>query len=286
VRNFILFIRRFFNLILFLGLEIICIVLIEHTNTLQGNDIVSSANAVAGIVYKKQSDVVYYFGLRKMNDSLLNENATLRKKLDLPHSVDTLKDSVAHIKTAGNDTTKHVVKYADYLYQTARVINNSTNASDNYITINRGYNDGVSKNMAVLSGTGIVGRVEHVSAHFASVLSVLSSKLKVSAKLKDGTNGFVVWDEKGADILTMIDVPQQINVKKGDTIYTNNFSLYFPPDIMIGTVIKTEVEKKKGMQIISLLSSTNFHKLQYVYVVDNKMAMEKKQLEDSTGKTK
>lgn len=260
--------------------------MIERTDTVQGNDIVSSANTVAGIVYKKQSDVVYYFGLRKMNDSLLNENAMLRKMLNRLHSVDTLKDSIARIKTGVEDTNKHLVEYADYVYMTARVINNSTNASDNYVTINRGSTDGVHKNMAVISGTGIVGRIEHVSAHFASVLSVLSTKLKVSAKLKDGTNGFVVWDEKNADILTMTDVPQQVNVKRGDTILTNNYSLYFPPDIMIGTVAKIEIEKKKGMQIIYLRSSTNFHNLQYVYVIDNKYAAEKKQLEDSTVKNK
>jgi len=283
VRNFILFISRFFNLILFLGLEIVCFILIEHTNTLQGNDIVSSANTIAGIVYKKQSDVVYYFGLRKMNDSLLSENALLRKKIDQFRSIDTLNDSMVHINLNPEDTSKHIIKYADYLYQTARVINNSTNASDNYITINRGSKDGIGKNMAVISGTGIVGRVEHVSAHFASVLSVLSAKLKVSARLKNGTNGFVIWDEKGPDILTMIDVPQQDTVKKGDSIFTNSFS-YFPPGVLIGTIIKTDDDKKKGLKVIFIRSSTNFHNLQYVYVVDNKMALEKKQLEDSTGK--
>lgn len=283
MRNFILFIRRFFNLILFLALEIICIILIERTNTLQGNDIVSSANTVSGIVYKKQSDVVYYFGLRKMNDSLLNENAHLRNEIDRLHSVDTLRDSLVHKRLSPNDTTVHIVKFADYIYRTARVINNSTNASDNYITINRGSYDGITKNMAVISGTGIVGRVEHVSPHFASVISILSSKQKVSAKLKDGTNGYIVWDEKQPDVLMMTDVPQQVKVKKGDSIYTNVFSI-FSPDILIGTVVKTEAVKKNTMQLIYLQSSTNFHNLQYVYVIENKMMTEKKQLEDSSAK--
>jgi len=219
-----------------------------------------------------------------MNDSLLDENAELRKKLDSFHSTDILKDSLVHVKIGPVDTTKHTVKFADYTYRTAHVINNSLNASDNYLTIDRGASDGISKNMAVISGTGVVGRVEHVSSHFASVLSVLSAKLKVSAKLKDGTNGFVVWDEKSPDILVLVDVPQQIVVKKGDTVFTNNFSLYFPPDVMIGTVVKSEVQKKNAMQLIYLQSSTNFHSLQYVYVVGNKMAEEKKQLEDSTAK--
>ena len=283
MRNFILFRRRFFNLILFLGLEIVCIVLIMHTNTLQGNDIVRSANTISGLVYKKQSDVVYYFGLRKMNDSLVNENARLRAQIDQIRSIDTLKDSVVHRKINPSDSSVHIVKFADYLYRTARVINNSTTASDNYITINRGSKDGISKNMAVISGTGIVGRVEHVSAHFASVLSILSSKQKESAKLKGGTNGYIIWDEKQPDVLIMTDVPQQEKVKKGDSVFTAVFSI-FSPDILIGTVVRTETVKKNAMQLIYLQSSTNFHNLQYVYVIENKMVTEKKQLEDSTGK--
>ena len=283
MRNFILFVRRFFNLILFLILEIVCVILIEHTNTLQGNDIISSANMVSGLIYKKQSDVVYYFGLRKMNDSLVNENARLRNMIDQLHGVDTLKDSVVHRKLYLTDSSTHIVKFADYLYRTARVINNSTNASDNYITINRGAKDGISKNMAVISGTGIVGRVEHVSAHFASVLSILSSKQKVSAKLKDGTNGYIIWDEKQPDVLVMTDVPQQVKVKKGDSVYTAIFSI-FSPDILIGTVLKTVVVKKNAMQLIYLQSSTNFHNLQYVYVIENKMVIEKKIVEDSSAK--
>src|SRR5664279_4615126 len=90
--------------------------LISRTNTLQGNDIVSSANTVSGMVYKKQNDVVYYFGLRKMNDSLLNENAELRKKIDQLHSVDTLKDSLVHRKFTPSDTLVHVVKYLSLIH--------------------------------------------------------------------------------------------------------------------------------------------------------------------------
>ena len=257
--------------------------LIERTNTLQGNDIVSSANTVSGLVYKKQNDVIYYFGLRKMNDSLISENANLRKKIDQVHSIDTLRDSLVQRKILPTDTTKHIVKYADYVYRTARVINNSVNASDNYITLNRGSLDGITKNMAVISGTGVVGRVEHVSAHYSSVYSILGAKQKISAKLKNGTNGFVVWDEKSPDVLTMIEVPKHIEVKKGDSVFTTSYS-YFPPDILFGTVIKTEIEQKKGIKLIYLQSSTNFHNLQYVYVIENKMMVEKKTLEDSTKK--
>ncbi len=284
MRNFIFFIRRFFNLILFLTLEVMCIVMIERTNTLQGNDIVSSANAVSGLVYKKQNDVVYYFGLRRMNDSLQSENARLRQIIEQYRSLDTLSDSLVKTKTQVGDTAKHIVRYAEYVYRTARVINNSVNATDNFITINRGSRHGIGKNMAVLSGSGVVGRVEHVSANYSSILSVLSAKQRVSARLKNIANGFVVWEGKNPRVLTMIDVPQQVEVKKGDSVFTNSYSLYFPPEVLIGTVIKTEPIKKNAMQHIYLKSSTDFANLQYVYVVENKMRQEKTQLEDSSMK--
>jgi len=258
--------------------------MIERTNTLQGNDIVSSANAVSGLVYKKQNDVVYYFGLRRMNDSLQNENARLRQIIEQYRSLDTLSDSLVKTKTQVGDTAKHIVRYAEYVYRTARVINNSVNATDNFITINRGFRHGIGKNMAVLSGSGVVGRVEHVSANYSSILSVLSAKQRVSARLKNIANGFVVWEGKNPRVLTMIDVPQQVEVKKGDSVFTNSYSLYFPPEVLIGTVIKTELIKKNAMQHIYLKSSTDFANLQYVYVVENKMRQEKTQLEDSSTK--
>jgi len=283
VRTFILFVRRFFNLILFLALEIVCIMLIARTKTLQGTDIVSSANTVSGLMYKKQNDVVNYFGLRKMNDSLINENAHLRAMLSLSHSYDTLKDIIIR-KGLDKADSGHVVHYAEYVYRTARVVNNSISAANNYVTINRGSDDGVNRNMAVISGSGIVGRVVHVSSHFASILSVLSVKQQVSAKLKDGTIGYITWDGERPDVMVMRDVPQQIKVKAGDSVFTTSYS-FFPPDIMIGTVFKTETVKKNNLQLLYLKPSTDFRDLQYVYVVENKSDPERKQLEDSV-KTK
>jgi rod shape-determining protein MreC len=122
-----------------------------------------------------------------------------------------------------------------------------------------------------------------VSAHFASVLSILSAKQKVSAKLKDATIGYIVWDEKLPDQLQMIDVPPQAKVKKGDSVFTTNFS-FFPPDILVGTVMRITILKKNNFQKLYLQPSTNFRNLQYVYVVENKMSEEKKRLEDSTVK--
>ena len=230
-------------------------------------------------MYQKQNDVVYYFGLKRMNDSLLNENARLRAKIAIINSTDTIKDSSVRRIFRPSDST-HVVQYADYIYHTARVINNSVSAANNFITINRGSSTGIQRNMAVLSGTSVVGRVIHVSKNFASILSILSVEQKVSAKLKDGTYGYVTWDEKKPDVMLMRDVPQQIKVKAGDSIFTTSYS-FFPSDVLIGTVLSIETIKKNSLQLLYLRPSTNFRNLQYVYVVEDKLGDERKQIEDS-----
>jgi rod shape-determining protein MreC len=284
VRNLILFIRRFFNLILFLILEVICIILIGRTNTLQGNDVMSSANSAIGLMYRKQNEVVYYFGLKMMNDSLLAENTKLRQQMAQYLIYDTLKDTaVKRIIVPGDSTT--VVKYADYLYRTARVINNSVSSENNYITLNRGAAHGIERNMAVISGTGIVGKVVHVSDNYSSVLSVLSVKQQVSAKLKDGTVGYVSWNGERPDVMVMKDVPQQIKVKKGDSVFTTSYS-FFPQDVLVGIVYKTVPIKKNNLQLLHLRTATNFRNVQYVYVVENKMMKERSKLEDSVKKIK
>lgn len=282
MRNFILFIRRFFNLILFLLLEGICIALIARTETMQGNDIMSSANMMIGGMYKQRNDVAYYFALKRMNDSLVLENAELREQLTAHAERDVVYDSAATVAITFTDSGK-AVKYADYTYRTARVINNSVGAVNNYITLNRGEQDGVKKDMAVISANGAVGRIVNTSAHFSTAISVLSKKQQVSAKLKDGTVGYVSWGGKDPAQLMMRDVPNQIKVRRSDTVFTTEYS-FFPANVPIGIVYKTTLIKSKNLQVLYLRPTVNFRNLQYVYVVENKMAGERRRLEEAAKK--
>lgn len=249
---------------------------------LQGADIMSSANTLSGIMYQKREDVVYYFGLKQMNESLIAENLALKAQIASLTSVDTLRDSLAHGTITQVVDSGTVVKYADYRYRDARVINNSITAENNYITINRGAQDGIRKNMAVVSGAGVVGKVVNVSEHFASILSVLSVKQQVNARLKDGTLGTVMWETGNPDVVILKDIPQQIKVRRGDSVFTTSYS-FFPPDVLIGRVIRIETIRKNNLQLIYLKTATNFRNLQYVYVVENTMLEERQNLEAASS---
>ncbi len=282
MRNFILFIRRFFNLILFLALEVVCAILISRTRTLQGASILSSSNTVTGYFYKQQNDLARYFSLGTVNDSLMKENARLQATIAADrYSRDTLRDSTA-VRTVTAADSLHPVQYAKYTYRSARVINNSVIEKDNYLTINRGADDGIRDGMAVISGSGVVGKVAHTSAHFATVLSVLSEKQQVSASLKDGTSGLVRWDYESRtrkpDVIYLPDMPMEVKLHLGDSVFTTSYS-FFPPDVLIGTILRSEIIKRNGKRLLLLKPATNFRNVQYVYVVENAMAPEQRAVE-------
>lgn len=287
MRNFFRFLRRFSNLLLFLALEVVCFVLIARTRTLQGDDVLSAANTVVGFVYNRQHAVAYYFSLKVANDQLVAENAMLREQLsEQRYSVDTLHDSVAlrPLPHLPNDTLTKVVRYARYTYRQARVINNNVTEVNNYITLNRGAKDGIKPGMAVVTSNGVVGKVAYVSEHFSSVLSVLSQLQRVSAQLSDGTTGFVSWKEKGSpDLLYMNDVPPEVPVKHGDTVLTTAYS-FFPPGVAVGTVKRILLVKSTNKRILELKPAANFRNLQYVYVVENSLALEQQALEAEKNK--
>lgn len=304
MRNFILLIRKYWNIILFLILEIVCISLIAKSKNLQGLDIISSSNSVIGYWYKKQNEVVYYFQLRELNKELLKENAGLHNQLGIIETSDTFYEETAKIPVfAAIDTTKKVidtpkdssaiviekvgspkiVNYAHYNYIPARVIKNSiSNDQLNFITLNRGSKDGIKKDMAVVTHNGIVGRVAYVSDNYTTVVSVLSNR-KISAKLQDGSLGLLEWTSGNSQYLSMTKIPITQKVKKGDKVYSSMYS-FFPENIEIGKIAKVDTIKASNTQTLKIQLTTNFRNLKYVYVVADPNAAERLNLEKKSEK--
>ncbi len=281
------FVRRFSHLLFFLGLEALCFYLISRTTTLQGGAILSSANAVAGGLYERQSDVVMFFNLPAQNDSLLRENARLRAELSrLLYEADTLRDSSGSIRYiepvisgTGADTGQ-IIKYAHYQYRTARVVNNSVSEKNNFITIARGTGAGVKAGQAVISGSGVVGKVVYAKDNFAAVISILSDRQPVSGVLKDGTLGTVRWRYGSPEELEMENIPGELKIYRGDSVMTTAYS-FAPPNILIGRVEKLRRNRRNNTQTLILRPGANFRKLRYVYVVENTLAEERQSVEDS-----
>jgi rod shape-determining protein MreC len=135
--------------------------------------------------------------------------------------------------------------------------------------------------MAVVSPNGIVGIVNGVSSNFSYVMSLLHSETKISAKLKkNNATGSVSWEGGSYKSGMLADIPSHILIKTGDTVITSGFSLDFPEGIIIGNIASYTLNPGDNFYKIKINFSTDFNKLDNVYVVKNLFKEEQLKLKE------
>jgi len=153
MRNLFNFIVKHQFFFIFLGLQVIAFTILIQNNYYHRSFFVNSANQLTGGLYNKYADVSKYFYLKEINEQLVEENKTLIRQT--PYS---------YLKT-----DQQVFQYEDtiykrqYEYVNARVINNSVNRRNNYITLDKGQTYGIEQDMGVITPKGVIGIVKDVS---------------------------------------------------------------------------------------------------------------------------
>lgn len=271
MRNLITFIWKHYFFFLFLSIEVLCIYLIVQNNYFQKASFVNSSNRVSANILKTSADVEEYFFLKSENEKLAKENAELRSRSLVSFSL--LENNQYFV----NDTAFR----QKYSYINSKVVNNSTNRRNNYLTLDKGSKQGIKNNMAVITSTGVVGQIKDVSENFCTVMSLLNSKTTISSKIKkDGSYGPLTWEGENFAFATLHDIPTHVKLTKGDTIVTSAYSLTFPENILIGTVESFERKSGEYFFTVNVKLSTEFKKLSHVYVVTNMMKKEQEELEN------
>ena len=269
--NLIRFLSKNSFVFLFLFLLFVSFVLLVQNNNYQSSKVFNSSNFLIGNLYSTVNNVNDYFNLKEVNAELAEQNAKLQS-LQIG-SFSKLYGSVINV----NDTM-----YAQkYVYTSAKAINNSTNKRENYITINKGSANGIKAGMGVISAKGVIGTVKNVSKNFCSVMSVLHEKNAVSAKIeKSGYIGSLVWELGNYRIAQLKDIPNHVNLSKGDTVVTSGYSSVFPEGEMLGVVREFDLPEGNNFYNIQIELSVDYKKLSHVFNVKSLMKKEQEKLEE------
>ena len=261
------------------------LVLTFNTNFYHKSKFIVFLNGIANESKETLNKLNGYFVLKKINSDLIQENLFLKNKLE------------GVSKNANSDSIHNTTFY----YQNAKVISNNLSYLKNYLVIDKGIKNGLSKEMGVISSTGIVGIINHSSLNYSSVMSVLNIETKINAKVKRSSYfGTLEWDGSSSEHLLLNDIPETADVKIGDSIITGGMSLIFPEGINIGVVSNlinqnkltddayktiSENQKKKYLDLnlrenylkIEVKLHTNLGSLNNVYVIEslNKVEFEK-----------
>lgn len=163
-----------------------------------------------------------YGELAIQNDNLKKENEALKKELSLN-------------ETLGN-----------YERVTATVITRSPDMWQDLLIVDRGSNDGIEPNMAVLSQKGLIGRVIEVNAT-SSKVELLTSKnqnsnhfpVQINSANGDSYGLLKKYNDKEKN-LVVTQVVGDMDIKEGDVVQTSGLGQNSPANLPVGVVQKVK----------------------------------------------
>lgn len=261
MQQLFLFLKKNSSFFLFLFLELVALFFLMTRSRYQQARFLNNCSTLQAYINERRAVIHNYFGLRKENDVLAEENIYLRSLLEQNQeekfSIDSLQqDSSASIL---------------FNYQVAKVVSNPMNTSFPFITINKGTKDGIELNDAVISSLGAVGKIVDKNDHYAIVMPLFHPKSKLNVRHSaSGYIGNLIWHGNSFETLLVKTITRHAEVNIGDSIVTNQYSKVFPENTMIGTIKEFELDASGDFYEILVTPSTEFRRLSNVYVIHRK----------------
>jgi rod shape-determining protein MreC len=151
----------------------------------------------------------------------------------------------------------------------ARVISRESATWWNTCTIGRGSKDGIATDMAVVTESGLVGKVTTVGRDVAVVLLVSDESLRVSISIEGTEEQGIVSGTRAsssyAPDLRIRFLSKTANLTPGMKVLTAGAGGVFPSGLLIGTVKDYSVKELEG--VASVMPAVDLADLQDVFVI-------------------
>ena len=172
--------------------------------------------------------------------SLRQENSTLRDRINiLNRKIETYK-----VIQDENDRLKGLLSFrktVPYSTVPAQVIGRDPSNWSNSLIIEKGMVDGLSRNRAVISTKGLVGRIVELGKRSAKVLLITDPNSKVGVMIqRNRQGGILVGTPDGK--CRMIYIALDSDVAAGDRVLTAGLGSIFPKDVLVVEVVSVDKE--------------------------------------------
>jgi len=275
MHNLLDFLLKYCYWFLFILLEVFSLMLVFSFNNYQGSVFFTSANNLAGKVYKAESKITSYIHLQEVNKQLVDDNVKMRLRI-------AELERAAAVNKA--DSSRLAFLPTTYNTVNAQVVKSQLHNDNNLITIDKGYADGVKPEMGVVTSSGIVGIVYLTSKHYAIVIPAINVRSHISCRMRNSKYfGTLEWKRGAVNISYVNDVPRHADVRQGEIVETNGYSDVFPAGIPVGTILKVEDSPDGLSYALKIKLFTDFTKLRDVCVITNYNRSEKDILEQKVA---
>lgn len=211
-----------------------------------------------------------------------NENQILKEKLSeykgLIYEVQELREENEELRNTMD--AENSIRDFDPIHAT--VMSRSPESWVEQVTINKGEQDGVRSNMAVITAEGMVGKIQNTS-QFTSTVQLITgfdqfNRISATISREDGKDIFGMiegFDKESDSLLFRIIEESEKDLEKGELVVSSGMGGVFPAGLMIGTV-KEVIPDQYGLTRTALVEpAANMYQINNVIVVDRKLTEEK-----------
>lgn len=211
-----------------------------------------------------------------------NENQILKEKLSeykgLIYEVQELREENEELRNTMD--AEDSIRDFDPIHAT--VMSRSPESWVEQVTINKGEQDGVRSNMAVITAEGMVGKIQNTS-QFTSTVQLITgfdqfNRISATISREDGKDIFGMiegFDKESDSLLFRIIEESEKDLEKGELVVSSGMGGVFPAGLMIGTV-KEVIPDQYGLTRTALVEpAANMYQINNVIVVDRKLTEEK-----------
>ena len=207
--------------------------------------------------------------------SVREENDTLEVSLDRITSIETENIELRRQLDKLKEELNIDYSLTDYEYLNASVISRNVGYWYNTITINKGTYNGVEKDMVVINGKGLIGKVIRTTTFTSDVrlITTRDTNNKISVMISNGDYslyGLINSYDYNDNLLEVEGISNTKNVNIGDLIYTSGLGGVFPSGILIGKVSAITTDSYDLAKIIKVKPSVDFTDINYVSILKRK----------------
>jgi len=203
-----------------------------------------------------------------------DEAALVKRNAELESQVAALQNQVTQLQENQSDfkILSELLKFArerpENQYLAANIIGRDPSPYLSYLILDQGSDQGIRKDMPVVTERGLVGKVVEVTSVASKVLPILDASSAINARLLNSREeGVVIGQLAGG--LQMQYLAQNVNIDVGETVVTSGLGGRYPADIIIGTVNSVQKQDYQVQQKADLTPGVDFSHLEIVLIITN-----------------
>lgn len=134
------------------------------------------------------------------------------------------------------------------------------------VTINRGREDSVRVNQAIINEQGLVGRVSAVTKSFATIQLLTDPTNRVAARIAESRKMGILRFVAGGNMI-LDNVPIQSQVIAGDKVISSGLGRTYPPGLYIGRIKKVIRKEEEPFCRVEISAAVDFNSLEELFIL-------------------